>query len=162
MRKINWTNAFTRFGTWLVDGVKSNGGLLVGGASMITLALICKKLNIPYQVLTDPYSTDSWREKSHYTSRHEASLDIYLVPNNPVEAAMNSIYSNALTCTFDSDRYNAAKEIYAILVAHKEDATDATKTYCITLLQNLGKKMTFDSDRSKIIRLVSQIGKGEL
>ncbi len=140
---------------WIMDSVKANGRLIIGGLGMITLGVICKKLNIPYQVLTNPV----------YTQKHDASdpSQIVYISNDPIVTSIGAIYISAKDMVFDSSKYDAAKEIVSILSANKKlgKLSDYATSYAITVLQAIGNEMTFSSSKNDINKLISEIAKGE-
>ena len=161
MKKINWLNALKKFGLWTGDVLRSNQATIVGGMTMIGFALLCRKLNIPYQVLTDPFVGGGKRNTYYGNDSGKVSQFIYL-PSDAIEASIAAIYDGALNANFDTQRTAAAREIFNILVARKDDISDATKTYAITVLRQIVDEMDFDTGRRQVLTLISKIGKGEL
>jgi len=155
MNKFN----YQKFGSWIGSVLQSNSGTIVGGLSMIGLALLCRKLNIPYQVLTDPYY--GTRSKIHPVDDSRDDFSLVYLPNDAIEASISAIYDGAVHADFDSQRTAAVREIVSILAARKNDISDATKTYAITTLRMISKKMDFDSGRKTITQYISKIAKGE-
>ncbi len=149
-----------KFGDWTWNFVKSNSTTIIGGLSMIGLALLCKKLDIPYQVLTDPYYKFSTR-----SSKNEpyAASTWYFMPNNPREAAIASIIDSAIKYDFDYKKVDAAKQVLSIVKSKKEnDDCDASLvTYAITTLQRLTDSMDFDSYKKDVLNIIAKLGKGE-
>ena len=155
---INWVDAFKKFGSWTGDMLRQNSGTIVGGISMIGLALLCRKLNIPYQVLTDPFGGVKGPSYKDNTGR---TASIVYIPSDAVEASIAAIYDGALNSDWDSQRCAAAKEIFEILVAQKDNTSDATKTYAITILKQLSEEMDYDSGRRTVTQIISKIGRGQ-
>lgn len=151
---------FKKFGDWTAEMLRNNSSTIVGGLGMIGLALLCRKLNIPYTVLTDNYgSYGRSYEPSRYYEPQETQL--IFMPSDPVEASISAIYNGAISCDFDSQRTAAAKEIMAVLAAHK-DLPASTLTFAISTLRAISAKMDFDSGRRTITAMISKIGKGEI
>ena len=162
MSKFNFKKPdWSKVGLWCADMLRSNSGTIVGGLSMIGLALLCRKLNIPYSVLTDPFVGGTNRNTYYGNDSGKVSQLIYL-PSDAIEASIAAIYDNAMHADFDSQRCSAAKEIYSILSARKNDISDTTKTYAITILRQICDHMDFDSGRKNVMAYISMIGKGEL
>lgn len=157
---INWSNAFRKFGNWTGDMLRQNSGMIVGGVTMISLALLCRKLNIPISVLTDPFVGGT--KNTYYGNDSGKVSQLVYLPSDAIEASIGAIYDSAMRADFDSQRCSAAKEIYSILSARKNDITDATKTYAITILRQICDHMDFDSGRKNVMAYISMIGKGEL
>lgn len=152
-KKVDWT----KVGNWTADMLRSNSATIVGGMSMIGLALLCRKLNIPYTVLTEPYTGRSYVKPE----APKTTQQILYFPSDATEAAIQAIYENALNADFDSQRIAAGREIMTIVEAHKDDISEATKTYAISHLRLIADEMDFDSGRSNIMRQISKIAKNE-
>lgn len=153
MKKID----FKKIGLWGCEMLRNNSSTIVGGLSMIGLALLCRKLNIPYTVLTDGYSS-----RDTYSSRdlNTKPIPLMYLPSDPIEASISAIYDSSERSDFDSQRVNAAKEIMAILAAH-EELPESTLTYAISTLRTIAGSMDFDSGRREITKIIAKIGKGE-
>lgn len=149
-----------KFGNWTWNFVKSNSSTIIGGLSMIGLAMLCKKLDIPYQVLTDPYYKVSTRSDRH---DNYPAPTFYLMPNNPGEAAIASIIDSAVKYDLDYKKVDAAKQILNIVKSKKEaDDCDASLvTYAITALQRLTDSMDFDYQKESVLRIIAALGKGD-
>ena len=150
-----------KFGNWTGEMLKSNSAMIVSGVTMIGFALLCRKLNIPYQVLTDPFVGNSRKGTYYGNDTGKVSQFIYL-PSDAVEASIAAIYDGAANADWDSQRAAAAKEIFDILKVRKDDISDSTKTYAITMLRQICDEMDFDSGRRAVMSYISKIGKGEL
>lgn len=153
VKNINWT----KVGCWTADMLKSNSGTIVGGLSMIGLAMLCRKLNIPYTVLTEPYTGKSYVKPEV----PKPATSILYFPSDAVEASIQAIYDGALNADFDSQRCAAGREIMSIVSARKNDISEATKTYAISYLRLIADEMDFDSGRKTIMSYISKIAKGE-
>lgn len=152
LKNIDWQKIGKNVGGLIRD----NAGTLVSGSMMVALALICRKLDIPYQVLTDPYHVPikTYPEK-------QASTSIYLIPNNPVEASIAAVANSAKDMDFDSTKERAAEKIMSILGANKDNLNDSTKNYAISMLQSISDTLDFDSTKSRILNLIVKIGKDD-
>lgn len=159
MSKFNFKNInYQKIGGWFADMLRSNSGTIVGGLSMIGLALLCRKLNIPYTVITDPLHGTSYVKPE----TPKAAPQLLYFPSDAVEASIQAIYDNALlNADFDSQRCAAGKEILSIIAARKDDISEATKTYAISYLRLIADEMDFDSGRKTIVSYISKIAKGE-
>lgn len=158
MSKFNFKNIdWAKVGYWTADMLKSNSGTIVGGLSMIGLAMLCRKLNIPYTVLTEPYTGKSYVKPEV----PKPATPILYFPSDTVEASIQAIYDNALNADFDSQRCAAGREITSIVSARKDDISEATKTYAISYLRLIADEMDFDSGRKTIMSYISKIAKGE-
>ena len=152
-KKPDWS----KVGMWCADIFRNNSSTIVGGLSMIGLAMLCRKLNIPYTVLTEPYTGKSYVKPEVPTP----ATPILYFPSDAVEASIQAIYDGVLNADFDSQRIAAGREIMAIVEAHKDDISEATKTYAISYLRLIADEMDFDSGRSNIMRQISKIAKNE-
>lgn len=158
MKKID----FKKLGSWTLELLRNNSSSIFGGLSMIGLALLCKKLNLPYAVLTDtPYGED------HCFSNHGRDVQglnsVVLLTNDPVEVSIGSIYEAATTYSFDSQKIKAARDIFGILSANKNKITNpGVYSYAITTLKNLSQAMSFDSSKKEVLDLITKIGRGEI
>lgn len=155
MAKINLKVDFKKIGNNALNIFKENSGTFISGGIMICLALLCKKFDIPYQVLTDPIG-------GGFTSRGDSKEQtrLLLIPNNSIEASMGAIYDGLNKDDWDSTKEAAAKQIMSILASRKNDLDESTKTYTIGLLRGISEKCTWDSTRSSINRMIANIGKG--
>ena len=126
---------------------------------MIGMALLCRHLDVPYQILSDPFCSVRFEDRA---SKRDAS--IMLVPNNPIEASIAAICNNVTSNTTPYYVNKAACEVVDILKSHS-DLEDSTLTYAICMLQGLADKINPSYDtyyRSKIMEKISYIAKGEL
>lgn len=153
-KKVDWS----RVGNWTADMLRSNSGTIVGGLSMIGLALLCRKLNIPYTVLTEPFTGRTYVKPEV----PKPATPILYFPSDAVEASIQAIYDGALEADFDSQRCAAGREILSIVSARKDDISEATKTYAISYLRLIADEMDFDSGRKTIMSYISKIAKNEL
>jgi hypothetical protein len=159
MSKFNFKNInYQKIGDWMMDMLRSNSGTIVGGLSMIGLAMLCRKLNIPYTVLTEPYTGRSYVKPE----APNAATPILYFPSDAVEASIQAIYDGALNADFDSQRCASAREIMSIISARKDDISETTKTCAISYLRLIADEMDFDSGRKTIMSYISKIAKGEL
>lgn len=147
---------FMKLGEGAWNLVKGNSGTLVGGLCMIGMALLCKRLEIPYQVLTDPFTVDAKSKK--YS---DSGTKLFLVPNNAIEASMAAIYDGVQSDDWESTKQAAAEQIMAILSANKESLSENSKTYAINLIRGLAGKSRWSSTKDSMNRLIAKIGKGE-
>lgn len=158
MSKFNFKKPdWSKVGMWCADIFRNNSSTIVGGLSMIGLAMLCRKLNIPYTVLTEPYTGRSYVKPE----APKANAQILYFPSDAVEASIQAIYDGALNADFDSQRCAAGKEILSIVSARKDDISEATKTYAISYLRLIADEMDFDSGRKTIMSYISKIAKGE-
>lgn len=156
-KRINWDN----IGNNLMSAVSQNSGVLISGFLMIGLSLICKKLNIPYQVLTDPIGVSSYnRGITIRNSRGDDTTKIYLMPNNAVEASMAAIYEGLKSSDWDSTKKEAAENIMDILNANVGNLSESTKTYAINILRGIANKAYWDSTKKEINQYIAEIGIG--
>jgi hypothetical protein len=159
MSKFNFKNInYQKIGDWMMDMLRTNSGTIVGGLSMIGLAMLCRKLNIPYTVLTEPYTGRSYVKPE----APKTSAQILYFPSDAVEASIQAIYDGAMNADFDSQRCAAGREIMSIISARKNDISEATKTYAISYLRLIADEMDFDSGRKTIMSYISKIAKGEI
>lgn len=156
-KKINWDNIGNNF----MSAVSQNSGLLISGFLMIGLSLLCKKLNIPYQVLTDPIGISSYnRGITIRSTQSDDTTKIYLMPNNAVEASMAAIYENLKSDDWDSTKKEAASNIMDILNANVGNLSESTKTYAINILRGISNKATWTSTKNEINQYITEIGMG--
>lgn len=154
MKKVN----YEKLAAWFLEAVRANGGTIVGGLSMIGLSLLCRKLGVPYQVLTDPvYGRTTYSNRSQGNPQQT----LYLMPTDAVEASIAAIYNSALTMDFDSQKIAAAREIMSIIASKKNNVPDTTVTYAISVLQALSKTLDFNSNKRIMTQFISKLGKGE-
>lgn len=160
MSKFNFKSInYQSIANGFADLLRSNSGTIVGGLSMIGLALLCRKLNIPYTVLSEPFGTV--RRYDLYSKKDAEYQPFIYMPSDEIEGAIAAIYDVAAHADFDSQRLHAAKDIFDILAARKDEITSGTKVYATTTLRTISSHMDFDSGRRSITQLIAKIGKGE-
>lgn len=156
--KIN----FSKIGNGIANILWTNSGILIGGATMIGLALLCKKLDIPYQVLTDPFYVTTGTTKTGKTQKTYPILTEVQWPRDSTEEAIEAITAGALEATFDSERQRAADDIYDILSATYSNTgmvNEHLKSYAISQLRKISSGMTFDSGKRAVTGVISKIVK---
>lgn len=154
--KINWQ----RIGSWTMDMLRGNAGTIVGGVSMIGLALLCKKLDIPYQVLTDPFGGDYTSSAKSRPSANFVESSLILMPNNAAEASIAAICDNAKTMRDDYYKNKAVGQIVDILES-ADEVDDNVRTYAIMCIRSIAAVTNDGYYRTKMIEVISNIGKGE-
>ena len=139
----------------ILNTIKENSGAVAGGLTMLGIAAMCKKLNLPYQVFTEPFNFNGYSVRAP---------KLLLVPNNAIEASMFAIYEGVSDNDFDSRKQTAADQIYSVLVtANKnEELSENTKTYAINLLRGIIEKSFWSSTKDHITHLITKIGKGDI
>lgn len=155
MAKINAKVDFKKFGNNALNVLKANSGTFVSGGIMICLALLCKKFDIPYQVLTDPFTGN------YKIGGSKENAKLLLIPNNSIEASMAAIYDGLDNDDWDSTKDAAARQIMSILSSRKNDLDESTKTYAIGMLRGISEKCTWNSTKDTINRMIAKIGKDD-
>lgn len=159
MKKIKFPKIdIARLGEGALNLLKENSGTIAGGLTMIGMALLCKKLNLPYQVLTDPYSFESYG----VTRSNGQTTKLVLIPNNSLEASMSALYEGISADDWESTKEDAANKIFSILSANRDDLQDSTKTYAINLIRGINEKSRWNSTKEHNNRLIARIGKGDI
>ena len=156
---IDWENVAKGVSKTCGDILSAGMPLIVSGGATIGLALICKKLNIPYDVLTDPYGLRAESRSSGGKSSYPSS--IMLVPNNPVEAGIAAVASSIGTSSSEYYIAQAADQIKDILSSNQESISASTMTYTITMLKTLADKCKSTFYRNEIIEIIADISKGD-
>lgn len=158
MKKID----FRKLGDWTLELLRNNSSSIFGGLSMIGLALLCKKLNLPYAVLTDTPCVED-RCFSNHGRDVQGSNSVVLLTNDPVELSIESVYEAASTYSFDSQKVKAARDIIGILSANKDKNTNpGIYSFAIATLKKLSQTMLFDSSKKEVLDLITKIGRGEI
>lgn len=152
-KKIDWTG----FATWVNDSVRSNGGRIIGGLTMIGFALLCKKLNVPFSVLTDPYGT--MNNVSTPTQVSVMDTSIMLVPNNTVEASIAAICDSAKGMRDNYYKNQAVQQILEILRKQKE-LDESTKTYAVMCIRAIAATTNDNYYKNQMTRAVQSIAEG--
>ena len=148
---------FKKIGEGAVSLLKANAGTLVGGITMIALGLACKKFDIPYQVLTEPFGGGYFGSKTS----SGPNTKLVLIPNNSIEASMAAIYEGLDADDWDSTKETAARQIMSILTSRKSELQESTKTYAINLLRGIAEKSSWNSTKDHMNGMIAKIGKGE-
>ena len=146
---------FKKVGSWFADMAKANSTRIFGGVATLGLALLCRKFEMPYQILTDPF----YEIPAKHTT--EPMSNFIVLSNDPIETSMWAIYNSTVDMSFDWQKVVAAKEIVSILSKNKKDISKSTVTYTIQILQAISNNMSFTSYKSEITKLISEIAKGE-
>lgn len=154
-KKPNWS----KIGLWCADVFRNNSSTIVGGMSMIGLALLCRKFDIPYTVLTDPYYS---APKVKTTSSSSSQQQIMWIPSDSVEASIQAIYDGTTNMYSDYNKESAAKEILSIISARKDDISEATRSYAIAYLRMIADSMYSDYHRDNIMKMISKIAKNDI
>lgn len=156
---IDWENVAKGVSKTCGDILSAGMPLIVSGGATIGLALICKKLNIPYDVLTDPYGLRVESKPSY--SKGSTQPSIMMVPNNPVEAGIAAVASTISTSTSEYYIHQAAEQIKDIMGSQQDYITGSTRTYAITMLKTLADKCRSTYYRNEIIEIIADISKGD-
>lgn len=151
--KINWQ----RIGSWTMDMLRGNAGTIVGGVSMIGLALLCKKLDIPYQVLTDPFGG----AQTGSTTVQSTGTSLVLMPTNAAEASIAAICDNAKGMRDPYYKNEAVKQILDILRSTDDDEDDSIKSYAIMCINSIIATTNDGYYRDRMMKVISSIGKGD-
>lgn len=158
MKKFNVD--WQKFGSLLTSAAQSSAAPIITGLGMMGLALICKKLDVPYQVLLDPsYSMNA--RKSSMCSATAQTGPLMFLPGNSTEAAINAIVDSM--SSNDADYYicQSAEKIYEMLGDAPEPVSDQTKTHAIMAINNLSKMMWSSYYKKKASDLIAKIGCGD-
>ena len=129
MRKIN----IGAIGSFVTDMIRSNSRTIVGGLSMIVLGVLCKKLDIPYDILIDPFEPSYTPRKSN--SRNSVNIP-FVMPNNSVEASISAICDSACA-THDAYYKNQAVNKIIDILKSKNEIDETTKTYAIWCIKSI-------------------------
>ena len=152
--KDKFMTGLIRFGSGLGQIFKDNSGTIIGGGIMLGMALLCKRLDVPYQVLTDPFDFGT-------AAKTPTKGKFILLPNNATEAAMSAIYDTLDSDDWDTTKEDAANKIYKILVEAKKNSdgvSENTKTYAINLLRGIVEKIYWSSTKERVNQLIVKIG----
>ena len=160
MSKIN----YKELGKWFASGLRNNSGAIIGGLSFIGLSILYSKLNIPYQVVQDPFVGVTVRPTAanrvvNLTS--PVAQPIYYHRNDPVEASIAAVFESGKRALFDSSKLDAAKDIYDILAETNEPTNESQKALAIQCLKKIAASSVFDSTKTDITKIISKIGKGD-
>lgn len=148
-----------RFGKVTSEMLKENAGLILSGLSSIGLALLCRKLDIPFDSLNDTIHYDRPpRRNQNRTIRPSSS---YIIPRNATESAISAIYTSASNTYTDSAKKDFANDIFSILKDNSESLDETTKIYAISVIQKIATSCYSDTYRRDITKIISKIGKGE-
>ncbi len=149
---------FRKIGDGALALLKTNAGTLIGGATMIGLGLLCKKFDIPYQVLTEPFGGGYVGSSRTYV---QPQTKLVLMPNNSIEASMAAIYEGLNADDWESTKESAARQIMSILVSRKGELQESTKTYAVNLLRGISEKSNWNSTKNHMNEMIAKIGKGD-
>lgn len=151
MKKININ--WSRIASTVVSAAQSSAAPIFTGLGMMGLALLCKKLDIPYNVLLDPGYT---MNNAKITRFHQGeNLPVAIMPSNSTEAAIGAIYDGAINLSSDYYRCDAAKKIFEIL---RKSPDDRTKSYAIMTLNNIAKACNSSYYSNEIMNMIARIG----
>lgn len=156
---IDWEKVAKGVSKTCGDILSAGMPLIVSGGATIGLALLCKKLNIPYDVLTDPYGLRVESKASGNQSSYPST--IMLLPNNPIEAGIAAVTSTISTSSSEYYIAQAADQIKDILSSNQSSISASTMTYAITMLRTLADKCRSSYYRNEIIEIIADISKGD-
>ena len=145
---------FAKIGEGALNLLRQNSSTIVGGALMIGLGLLCKKLDLPVGTVTNPYD-NFWPMEAR---SHSAKL--VLIPNNTVESSVCAIANAAIKSTSGYSKEQAAKKIMEVLRANKADLTDSTKQFAITSLRYIADSAYSSYTKELLFNKIAEIGKG--
>lgn len=148
---------WSRIGAFVVDGLRSASGPVLSGLGMLGLALVAKKLNIPYQVLLDP----SYSMRSGKVTQFPSASNFTIMPNNSIEAAIGAIFDGSRNCS-DYYKNRAADKIYNLISESPEILNDRTKSYAIMVLNTIAQSCTSSYYANNIVELIAKIGAGDI
>lgn len=154
MKKLNWS----KIGAGLYETLQNVAPPLLGGAGMICLSLICKKLNVPYQVLLDP----SYSSPQRVVRSNPMTLPTMMaMTDNSTEMAIYAIYDGIKSQSSDYYKANAADQIFNLLGDSELPITEQTKKYAILCLNNISRSMRNGYYQNCVTDLVAKIAKGD-
>lgn len=158
MKKININ--WSRIASTVASAAQSSAAPIFTGLGMMGLALLCKKLDVPYQVLLDPSYTMNARKSSMHSVTAQTGPLMFL-PGNSTEAAINAIVDSM--SSNDADYYicQSAEKIYEMLGDASEPVSDQTRTHAIMAINNLSKMMWSSYYKKKASDLIAKIGCGD-
>lgn len=145
---VNWS----KVGNWFGDVLKTNSGRIVGALAMIGLGLLCKKLDVPVEVLSDPFSTIN-RPKPKTTN--SVAVSMLYMPKTSKENAIATIAKNVDSGSLDCHKLDAVKKIYSLA----EDASESEKNYAISAIGLIMGKMSLASNKGLAEDYITQLGK---
>lgn len=157
--KLNFKIDFAKVGKGILSVLQSNGGTIVGGCTMIGLALLCKKLNLPYEVLLD---SNQYNPRQTYSNCGATeSNNLVLIPSNMIESSISAILSSAKNTSSTYTKETAIKKIVSILEANKENLDERTLQYAIVALRSIGKSTYSTYVNDLVMNAITNIAKKE-
>lgn len=152
MSKIN----FARIGEGALNLFKQNGATIVGGLIMIGLGLLCKKLDLPVETVSNPYDSFFSVEPK------KPDVRLVLIPNNTVESSVSAIANAAIKSASSYSKGEASRKIMDVLRSNKTELSDATKRFAITSLRYIADSTSSNYTKEEIFNKIAEIGKGAL
>lgn len=150
MSKIN----FARIGEGALNLFKQNGATIVGGLIMIGLGLLCKKLDIPVETVSNPY------DSLFSVEPKKPDVRLVLIPNNTVESSVSAIANAAIKSASSYSKEQASKKIMDVLRSNKAELSDTTKQFAITSLRYIADSTSSSYTKEQIFNRIAEIGKG--
>lgn len=154
--KIDWQ----KIGSIALSAAQSSAAPILTGIGMMGLAVLCKKLNIPYQVLFDPSYTMSTKKVSNFAPTTQTSPFLFM-PGNSTEAAISAIVDSMDSSDADYYICQSAEKIYGMLSDNPGPIPDQTKTHAIMAINNLSKMMYSSYYKKRASELIAKIGVGD-
>lgn len=155
MRKVRINVDYRKLGEMTMNFFRSSSGTVVSGLIMIGLGMLCKKLDIPYEVLTEPnYFSNTSRVVDNKSS-------IVFIPNNSVEASIAAICDNAKNMSNDFYKNESVSQIIEIL-EEQPDVTENDKSYAIWCIRSIMSSTRGSFYRNEMNRAILKIGKGDI
>ena len=145
---------FAKIGESATNLLRQNSSTIVGGLLMIGLGLLCKKLELPVETVTNPYDSFWPVETKGQTPK------LVLIPNNTVESSVCAIANAAIKTTSNYSKEQAAKKIMEVLRSNKAELSDPTKQFAITSLRYIADSSYSSYTKEQLFNKIAEIGKG--
>ena len=155
-KKVNWEQV----GAWFNSAIQSNSGKIIGGFTMIGFAILCKKLNIPFSVLSDPYGSMASYQPPVQPTTTIIDPAVIMVPNNALEASIGAICDNGKNTVDAYYKWQACNQIMEILRAQKGTVEESTKTYAIMCIRSIAASTSDAYYKNQMMRKIQNIAKG--
>ena len=84
------------------------------------------------------------------------------IPKNSYETAIEALASETYNTAWDATKLDYAKQIFQIIAVRWKDVPDSTKSYAIAQLKDISSRMTWDSNKIEVSKLIRKIAIGQV
>lgn len=147
--------------------IEVNKDTIIGSICLVGIAFVCKKFGIsfnPFNFSKRDYIYRDTQNNDIETIWNKFLEDYYKpqekerwVARNSVETSIAILANNTKNMSLESTKLTAAKQIMEIISDNKSTIDDETKTFAIVALRAILPRLTLDSSKNDISRMIKNI-----